>query len=88
MVKTRILITTFVVWLIFSIEAFIHYSMGKGRFEWPGTQEVGKILGLVFVFSLLSATVSQVLIQTTQPPAKKGRVLKKLESKYDKVTKK
>lgn len=87
MVKARIVVTAAVTWLVFTTEAFIHYSMGKGKWEWPDWKESLKIIGLVFVFSLLSAGVAQFIIQVTLPPAKKGKVIQKAEDKFDKITK-
>ena len=87
MVKSRILVTWVVTFIVFSIEAFVHYSMGKGKFEWPEPPEALKLIGLVLLTSLVSASLAQFIIQVTLPPAKKPPIVKKAEVKFDKATK-
>lgn len=83
MVKARILITWAVTFTVFSLEAFIHYSMGKGKIELPEWHETLKLMGIVLVTSFLSAVVSQLIIQTTLPRAKKGHLIKRIEKQID-----
>lgn len=87
MVKARILVTWAVTFVIFSTEAFIHYSMGKGKWEFPETLEALKLLGLVLATSLISASLAQFIIQVTLPEPKKGPLIKKVEKKYDSISK-
>ena len=87
MVKARILVTWAVTFTVFSIEAFVHYSMGKGRMELPEWDEALKLIALVLLTSLISASLAQFIIQVTLPEPKKGELIKKAEAKYDKATK-
>lgn len=87
MVKARILITAVVTWVVFSIEAYVHYSYGKGKWEALSATETLKLLGTVALFSLLSAALATTIIAVTQPPPKKGKIIKKLEKQYDKIKK-
>lgn len=87
MVKARILVTWAVTFAVFSTEAFIHYSMGKGKWEFPGAGETAKLLGVVLVSSLLSASIAQFIIQVTLPEPKKGKLIRSAEKKYDEATK-
>lgn len=87
MVKARILITAAVTWVVFSIEAYVHYSYGKGKWEALSVTETLKLLGTVAFFSLLSAGIATTIIAVTQPAPKKGKIIKKLEEKYDKTKK-
>lgn len=59
----RVVVTTLVTWIFFSIEAFIHFSMGKDKFESPTISEIFKIFGVVFVFSLLASFFSDLAIR-------------------------
>ena len=87
MVKARILVISIVTFILFSTEAFIHYSMGKGKWEFPTAAETAKLLGLVLVTSILSASIAQFIIEVTLPRSEKGKFIKKVEKKYDAATK-
>lgn len=66
----RVFVTTLVTWIFFSLEAFIHFSMGKDRLEAPTAGEVSRIFGVVLVFSLLASFFSDLALKICCDPSK------------------
>jgi hypothetical protein len=48
---------TLVTFFLFSLEAYLHFIIGRGKVVIPGPGECVKIFGTVFVFSLLSTHI-------------------------------
>ena len=63
-------VTTLITWIFFSLEAFIHFSMGKDRLELPSAAEVFKIFGVVLVFSFLASFFSELALKFCCDPSK------------------
>lgn len=59
----RVVVSTLVTWIFFSLEAFIHYSLGKDKLEAPSVAEIFKIFGVVLVFSLLASFFSDLAVK-------------------------
>ena len=59
----KLVVTTLVTWIFFSLEAFIHFSLGKDKIEAPTVGEIFKIFGVVLVFSLLSSFFSHLAVK-------------------------
>ena len=66
----RVVVTTLVTWIFFSLEAFIHFSMGKDRLEAPSAGEVVRIFSVVLVFSLLASLFSELAVKFCCDPSK------------------
>lgn len=70
MVAKRIVVTTFVTFVLFTFEALFHFWIGAGEAAWPSLVEAAQIMGTVLLFSLLSAGISNYLNYYVLPPAR------------------
>lgn len=68
----RVVVTTLVTWIFFSLEAFIHFSMGKDKLEAPSIGEIFKIFGVVLVFALLASFFSDLAVKVCCETKHKG----------------
>lgn len=57
------MIVFFVSFVLFTIEALIHYNYGKkeSEFQYPDTQTFMKILSTVFLFSFLTSIIVRII---------------------------
>lgn len=74
MVANRIIVGTAVTFVLFFAEAFLHYSIGKGKFVIPEPRELGLLLGTILIASILSNVITQYINHNYLAPPK--RILK------------
>lgn len=67
----KMIITTMVTFVLFFIEAFLHFNIGKNEYDkeisfkisMPTKKELACIVAVLTVFSLLNGIISQVFIK-------------------------
>ncbi len=57
---------TIVTFVLFSLEAYLHFVIGRGQLALPTLDEAIKIFSTVFIFSLISTRVTEWMTRSAK----------------------